>query len=350
MSVVDIVIAVHDPSRAIERAVDSVLRNDIDARAIVVAHNIDPAVIRSRLSGRENVSVIACADGIASPSGPFNAGLDAATAEFIGVLGSDDELEAGALDAWVARARRDGADAVLARIRHASGARILTPPVRPGRRRRLDPVADRLAYRSAPLGILRRERFADLRFPPGLRTGEDLAFTLVTWFTGGAISLADAVPAYLVHDDAVERVTTVARPMTVDTASVDVLLDAAEEIGLTERARTSIGVKLLRQNLTSWVLLRPNTADWDAADDDALHACARRITDFAPHARPLLSQHDARVLDAALDGDGHRAATLAIGRSRPSAATLLTTRLRDSLRRDAPLRFAIATVLLRFGR
>lgn len=353
MSDVDVIIAVHDSTRPIRRAVESVLAGGANARALVVCHNISKAEIASALgqiAAHPSVVLLECADGIPSPSGPFNTGLDAATAEFIAVLGSDDELEAGALSAWVTRARADRADAVLARIRHASGARILTPPVRPGRRRRLDPIADRLAYRSAPLGILSRARFGHVRYPGGLRTGEDIAYTVRTWFSGARLSLADAAPAYLVHDDARVRVTTAPRPLSVDAAAVKAVMNDEFFDQLSQDARRSVIIKLLRQNLSSWVLLRPRTEDWSAKDNADLREITRELMDAAPSARGLLSRRDAAIVDAALAGDGPRAADLAVGRSRPSFTTLMTPRLRDALNRDAPLRFALATVLLRFGR
>lgn len=94
------------------------------------------------------------------------------------------------------RAAETGADAVLARIESADGTLTRTPPARPRRRHRLDPVRDRLAYRSAPLGLLRRatiERLG-LRFPTGLSTGEDLPFTTRLWTAGPVCRRPPPVP------------------------------------------------------------------------------------------------------------------------------------------------------------
>ncbi|WCI08606.1 hypothetical protein PJ267_21030 [Arthrobacter sp. OVS8] len=112
-------------------------------------------------------------DGIPSPAGPFNYGLEQATAEFVCILGSDDSLEPGALRQWLELARTHSSAMVIAPQRHAGGAPVRTPPVRVRRQFKLDPVKDRLSYRTAPLGLLRRSEIQrlGLEFSADLRTG-----------------------------------------------------------------------------------------------------------------------------------------------------------------------------------
>ena len=98
---VDLVIAVHTPTRPIARAVRSALSAGRSARVTVVCHNVDRADIAAVLDGLaddDRVRLIELRDGLFSPSGPFNAGLDAADATWVSIMGSDDELEPGALD------------------------------------------------------------------------------------------------------------------------------------------------------------------------------------------------------------------------------------------------------------
>ena len=164
---VDLVVAVHDLRRPIGRAVGSALANRVaSVRVTVVAHGLSPdALARSLgpLADDARVRTLAFSDGVSSPAGPFNAGITAATGRFVAIMGSDDELEAGAIDSWLDVADRTGSRAVIPRLRHASGRGVPTPPVRPGRTRGLDPVRDRLAYRTAPLGLLHREHSARSR-------------------------------------------------------------------------------------------------------------------------------------------------------------------------------------------
>ena len=79
----------------------------------------------------------------------------------------------------------------------------------------LDPVRDRLAYRTAPLGLLKRETVErlGLRFPEGLPTGEDQAFSARLWFEGRGLRYAAGAPRYVVGADAVTRVSTTPRPL-----------------------------------------------------------------------------------------------------------------------------------------
>ncbi|QNA91222.1 glycosyltransferase family 2 protein [Microbacterium sp. Se63.02b] len=138
----------------------------------VVCHNVDEAAIR-RAAGAaaEDVRVrfLELRDGVRSPAGPFNHGLDAAEGLYVAVMGSDDEVTAGAIDAWRRTAQQDASDMVVAPLRHAGGHRVPTPPTL--RRRDLRGRRDRLAYRTAPLGLIAVPRFGGLRFTPGVATG-----------------------------------------------------------------------------------------------------------------------------------------------------------------------------------
>ena len=103
-----IVIACHDSRRPLRRAVASVLRSR-RACALVVAHNLEAEVLRGvlgDLAGDPRVGVVELRDGIHSPAGPFNHGLALVGTPFGAVMGSDDVLEDGAVDAWLELARR----------------------------------------------------------------------------------------------------------------------------------------------------------------------------------------------------------------------------------------------------
>src|SRR5690606_29098886 len=124
----------------------------------VVCHNIDAAEISAAVpvAMRGFVRFLALSVGEPSPAGPFMFGIRAATAEYVSIMGSDDFLEPGALRAWVDLARRLDLTAFIPPERHSSGAKVATPPVRPWHTGLLDPVRDRVAYRTAPLGLIKR--------------------------------------------------------------------------------------------------------------------------------------------------------------------------------------------------
>lgn len=348
----DVVIAVHDPTRPIDRAVGSVLAaTAAPVRVTVVVHNTEPAPILERLTrfaDDPRLRTRQLRDGIPSPAGPFNAGLDAATADFRAVMGSDDELEPGAIDSWLAQADRQDARVVIARVRHAGGRPIPTPPTRPGRTTGLDPVRDRLSYRSAPLGLFAREPFGELRFPVGLPVGEDIPFVTRLWLSGEAIAYDRRGPAYVVHADAQSRTTTLIRPIDVEFQWLGALLGEQAFAQTTADRQSSVVVKLLRVHVFGAVLNRPDPASWTVADRRALAGIAARLVAAGHGIERVLSRRDRDLLDAILDPCVPVAVLLraAVRRRRFGApGTLVPRDLRRTLHREAGLRVAAASAL-----
>ena len=350
---VDVIVAVHDPARPVERAVGSALaaaRTGV-VRVRVVVHNTpaDPVARRlGRLAADPAVELLELHDGIPSPAGPFNAGLDAASASFTSVLGSDDELEPGAIDSWLATARRTGADAVIARLRHAGGRAVPTPPTRPVRRRLLDPVADRLSYRSAPLGLVSTDRYGDLRFTTGLPVGEDVAYVTRLWFSGGGTAYDRRGPAYLIHTDSAGRTTVAPRPFAEELAYLPIVLADPWFTALPARDREAIVVKFLRIHLFGAVTNRSDHSGWTPADRVALRDHAQLLIHAGSGIQRVLSRRDRALLDACLDIGTPTDVLLALAAQRrrfAHPASLLPRSLSDTLHREAPIRFSAASVL-----
>ena len=301
---VDVTIAVHSCTRPIARAVASILEHTkTPTRVTVVAHNVDPQLIRGNLgawAGDQRVRLLELRDGISSPAGPMNLGLAESTAAFVAVMGSDDEFEPGAIDSWCALQRSTGAGVVIAQVRHEGGGKELSPPTRPWRSRHLDAVKDRLSYRSAPLGLISRERFGTLRFVEGLRTGEDLPYVTRLWFSDAGIAFARTGPGYLVHADAGDRVTTEPRPVVQDFAFLDHIFGVPEFETFTADQRTALVLKLIRVHLFDAIVNRAGR-DWPAGERMALAAVARRMLEWADRPERMLSVIDHAVLDGILD-------------------------------------------------
>ncbi|MBL3699725.1 glycosyltransferase family 2 protein [Leucobacter luti] len=297
---VDVIVPVHTAARPIERAVASVVDGTVaPVRVLVVAHNVVPESIRAslgRLAGHPAVELLELADGIPSPAGPRNHGLDHATAQFFAFLDSDDTLAPGALDSWLALADDAAADAVLARIeRGTGGAADPLPPTRPGRERALHAVKDRLAYRSEPVGLISRARFPRLRFTPELLSGEDLAVSAELWFSGAAIAYDRSGPAYRFGDDAVDRVTANPRSLAADFAFLDAVSGSAWFRGLRRSERRVFGVKVFRLHFFDAVLARLHDRDGSgglAAHRAELAELVTRIERIAPGSLALLSRRD----------------------------------------------------------
>lgn len=351
--VVDVVIPVHTDRRPIARATASVLTTaTIATRVSVVCHNVAPAQIAKALgtwAEDPRVRLLHLKDGTPSPAGPLNTGLDAATGEFTAILGSDDEYEAGAIDAWVAVARRDTADVVIPPLRTTPGATTRSPPTRPFRMRNLDGVRDRLAYRTVQLGLVSRRRFGDIRMTAGLRTGEDVIQGASLWYSNARISLVRRSPGYLIHqDDDAGRTSTAPKPAAESLLFLDAVLASAFTSTLTPAQRESFAIKLLRTHVMD-ILGATLRAGAPSADLAALTVAVRRILALAPTATGILSRREARIVTE-LHGvapSERLAADYAVLTDYRRPANLLPASPSRVLHREAPLRFLAAIALMR---
>ncbi len=371
---VDVVIAVHDPRRRTERAVRSVLdgSGDVRVRVTVVCHDLPRAEVEASLTAEtladDRVRLLEHRDGIPSPSGPFTAGLEAATAPWVSIMGSDDRLSPGAVPHWLSVARDTGAEVVLAQVQ-LDGATVATPPTRvrpraalrrrPGqlevgvgvrRRSDLDLVRDRLSYRSAPLGLLSREAVerTGARLLPGAQVGEDVPF-VTRLFTGARVALAHRAP-YVVGTDADDRTTYVPRPVREQLVAVTALLDDPWLASRPARERTAVAVKLLRIHVFGAVLTRTDPSWWTPQERADLAAVTRRLLDAAGDAAGALSLADHDLLRALLDLDVPASTLIDLARARRrhgTPRTLLPRDWRRALDREAPLRFMVASLAAR---
>lgn len=355
---VEVVIAVHDPTRPLERAVSSVLGSPVNqgggVRVTVVCHNTDSTAIATTLSDRSRTAVrmLELNDGIRSAAGPFNLGLDAAEGEWVSIMGSDDFHEPGAIAAWLAMGEQHDLAAVIAPERHASGALVRTPPIRPFRPGRiLDPVKDRLAYRTAPIGLLRRETIdrLQIRLTPGLATGEDQGFTARLWFSGERIGFARSAPRYVVGDDARERTTLAPRPLADELQFIERLIESSWFAGRVLVERRALAVKLVRVHVFSAVSRWCEADAWTAADrlfaQRLLQAIGKRANGFD---RPL-SIADHRLLRALADPAVPLSTVAVLARRRRAfgtPGTLLTPDVRGLCAVEGPVRMMAASALL----
>ena len=353
--VAEIVIAVHSGGRRVDRAVNSVLTGtDVPVRVTVVAHNIaveelHPAV--QPLLSDPRVNVLTLNDGIASPAQPMNYGLDHAIAPWVGVMGSDDELEPGAVDGWVRLGEQTGAAAVIARVRRVGERPVPAPPVRLFRARCLDPVKDRLAYRSAPLGLMSTTKLGGLRFSPGLKVGSDIAFTARLWCSGDPIAFATRRAGYVVHDDADDRVTLAPKPLAVEFEFMEYLDEDGWLTSQPEPVRELWSVKLLRSHIFQAVANRTDASWWDEGSRHELAVLAERSIAFCPHAIELLSRADRAALDAILDPGSDTSVMIAAVKARSryrSLPAMLPRKMSKTFARQGPLRLLIASAAVRY--
>ncbi len=350
---VDVVIAVHTPERPIARAVRSVLDPGGEGvRLTVVCHNIGAEQIRAAVDAphRDRIRWLEHHDGKRRPAGPFNAGIEAATGEFVSIMGSDDTLQPGAVSSWYWLAKRSGAEAVIARLERG-GRAVPTPPTRPWRRTGLDGVKDRLCYRSAPLGLVSTATIArlGLRLDEAVATGDDVGFVTRLWFHA-AVAFDRRGPAYVIGEDATDRITYAPRPVAEELAFLTRLVRQHWFTRLELTQRRAAVVKFLRIHLFGAVYHRPEAQTWTPGERADLAAVARDLLQAAPGCEAVLSLADRALLDVILAGDGAASVLtgLAVARRRHGrVGTLLTRDPSHLLAREAPLRMMAASVLTR---
>jgi hypothetical protein len=223
-----------------------------------------------------------------------------------------------------------------------------TPLTRPFRHRRLDAVRDRLAYRTAPLGLLATDLIGDSALTTGLTTGEDIAFALRVWFSGARISFDRRGPGYLVHDEAdQQRVTTVVRAVADEFAFLPFVLDADWFIALPERMRRAIATKLLRNHVVPAILVRVAAGVLTEEERAAFAEIVERIRASASAPEAVLAVRDAQLLmQVTRDAESVRRAAEGYG-PLLSPRGLLPSTLTQLFAGDAPPRLLGAAVFAR---
>lgn len=353
---VDIVIPVHSTSRPLQRAVSSALRAASDAapgqcRVTVVAHHLASERVRSMLSAEQRavVHVVESEDRGSTAAVPRNEALRRTTARYISFLDSDDTLDPGAVTRWLGIAERRGSDLVMPFQHHENPRVDITPIVRPLRRSNLDPVKDRLGYRSSAFGLVRVDaaRQMGARFDETVRTGEDQSFVMALYAGSRRIDSAPGTPGYLVHADADARVSRQSLPIRDEVAAA---LDLTREpwfAGVPDELKRSYILKYIRVNFFPALEHAVRSGVWDADYARSASAVFGELTGYAPHVADQLSCADLRVARLLSPGTGERELLAALTERRRFATpdALLTERWTRVLGRQAPLRVIAASAV-----
>ena len=296
-----IVIPVHDSSRPLRRAVESVLRCDA-AGVIVVAHGLSAGDLDLPRSDR--IVLLETSEGEGLPGVAFNVGLDAATAPWVGIMGSDDWYEDGGIDAMLSRLATDHSDGILAPIRQAQAPTSSLKPVT-WRRTRLQAHRDRLFFRTAPLGLFRRELMQNPRYQMAdhVVAGIDQLSSVRLWTDGLNISYHPEDPAYVVGDDARQRVTLTPRPLSVQAAMWQELWDDEGVLALPPHVKQALADKVIRVHVFDTIGARVGTRSWVLEDFAWLSGLAIRISTVVPNWAAGLSRAQTAVFESLVRGD-----------------------------------------------
>lgn len=331
----EIIVRVHSLDRPVRRAVDSVLEYSRSG-VVVVSHGLAPESLD--LPDDPRVRVIEVTEKVGLPGVASNAGVTAVKAPFTGLLDSDDFYEPDAVRMLHERAGQDDADVVLAPLR-IGGVKQLLPLTL--RKTELKPRRDRLFYRTAPLGLVRTAllKDPDYRFEEAVRTGEDMRVTARLWTGGYRVSYHPKDPAYVVGDDAEQRVTTSRMNPSETFAAATMLLDEPWVGELPEADRESLVAKIFRIHLLGY-LSRTPAAEITSEDARVIGGLIRKGHRIAPKAHRAFVRGEQTLLHAFLRGD---TVAVADASSRwedglPLRDRTLPTNLPDILRKDSNIR------------
>lgn len=348
---VEVIIPCHSADRPLGRSVESALAQGGDARVTVVAHNLPISDLKAVVpsSAVPRVNWLHLNDGENSPAGPFMHGLDQSEANWVIRLDSDDWLETDAVVSWLRLSA--GFDAVIPRLQYDSGQIVRTPPQRSLPHRRRDAVKDRLYYRSAPLGLLRRAFLIDhgLGLDLGIRTGEDLRMSSLLW-SKGKVTTDLSGPAYIVGTAAGDRITGENVPLVEDFPPLLEAWKGGWASQLPSRQRQALATKYLRIHFFGAAYNRALARQWLPGDREALAEGIEVVLANAPGSERPLSIADRELLDALLDplADDEQVSDLAVARRRFGTwKTLVPRDLAYILDREAPPRFMAASAVMR---
>lgn len=289
-SVVDVVIPLHRADRDVDATIASAQSaiQGIPTKVFVVLHNLalddEP---RARLE--RGATLLSCDDGIPSPSGPRNTGLDAATAPYVFFLDSDDVLAPRCLRRLYDEATCSDTDVVLPSIRGRDGY-LGTPLATRGSQGPLDVVRHHLFLRSHVPALLHRATLLEhgIRYPEGVRTGQDFVLMAQLYATGSTAIAFDAV--YVMIEDGAERVSSTQLPVHEQLAAVRMVLTAPWTRELSPAERDALAHRVLSVNLAGGWRRKRRLGHRVSADDH------RELRDLAmalgPGARRLLSVRD----------------------------------------------------------
>jgi hypothetical protein len=269
-------------------------------------------------------------------------------------MGSDDTVDPGAYAAWLAIGDAHTSAAVVAAQRTTSSGRVPTPVVRPGRSRDLDPIRDGLAYRTAPLGLVRRTEIdrLGLRFTEGLASGEDQEFSARLWFGGGRIDYARSAGDYVIHDDQGDRMTQGRQDVPTLFGFATHLVGTAWFARQDPRVQEALVTKILRVHVVPSVTAREATGGWSEHDRLEASGTVATVVDAAPGALSCLSLAELAVVDALLDvtcPTEELVESAGAARRFGWPRTLVTRNPWHLLRPDAPLRWIVSSAAMKLS-
>ncbi|WP_283138747.1 glycosyltransferase family 2 protein [Rhizohabitans arisaemae] len=199
---VSVIVAVYNVEDFLGECLDSVLgqsigRGNLELIAVNDGSTDGSAAILDDYATKNPEVTVIHQPNSGGPGAPRNVALDRARGDYVFFLDSDDYLGSEALERMVAMAERNGSDVVLGKMVGTGGRQVPESMFRQSRDK-ADLYRHNVYNTLSPTKLYRRaliERLG-LRFPEGLRTGEDQPFTALVYFNAEAISVVADYDCY----------------------------------------------------------------------------------------------------------------------------------------------------------
>ncbi|MDY5584314.1 MAG: hypothetical protein SPG61_00790 [Arcanobacterium sp.] len=293
---IEFVIRFHNLERQplLTRAVESVLTDD-SAGIILVAHNIDPDKII--LPKTPRIKIVSLEGEAGLPGAASAAGYKALSAQWAGLLDSDDYFMPNAIATMRTRLQETKADALIAPL-HKEGKRnpVHLPTIRTSN---LDVVKDKLFYRTAPFGIFRSTFLKDsAEFGRQFHTGEDIPIMAYIYTQAQNIAYFWNDPAYVLGNSATDRITDLLlSDAKVIVQSYNQIWDIPFIADLDSKIKHALAVKLLRINILPLV-----EKAQDSPEVLTEYAqCVEKILNVDSRAMRSLTWHQQQLIKALLE-------------------------------------------------
>ncbi len=280
MLLAQVVVPVHSVGSRYLRAVDSVLRSP-GVGVVVVAHGLSGSELN--LPADERVTLIEIADGVGKPGAAINAGVRAASAPYLGIMGPDDWYEDGALEKMLNHLSEDGGDGVLSPLRYDYSLRAEVNPIN-ARTRKLRACEDGLFFRTAPLGLFQRELLQSPRyaFDESTRSGEGLLASARLWTDDLSISHYGYDPAHVVGSGAKSPATLAPGPLSERIRAWRTIWERNKLASLSLKQRQGLADATFQVGILPLLQAQPQAEQWSDGDTWLLTDLVRVMKVAAP--------------------------------------------------------------------
>ncbi|MFC7878050.1 glycosyltransferase [Isoptericola sp. NPDC057391] len=340
---VSVVVPVHDAAATVEDALRSAFEQTLSPEQVEIVavddgSSDDSLAILRRLAKQHPRMQVLTQPASGTAAAPRNAGIDVATGEYLFFLDADDLLTPAALEKLTDAAEQLEADVVLGKMEGFAGRTNVPQRVFRTTTVDADMVEDVMMSALGPTKLFRTSHVKSqgLRFPAGLRHGEDQAFVVEAELTARRmVVLADAV-YYRVRGHEKRPGTPIAAQIEIRLLKTRVVAGAIERHTEPGDRRDALLPRPFGDRALEGVFRRPYLALDDAARAELLDRVADEFGHlWTPGLRARVHEHARPLYDLVFRRDAANVTAL-VRHSGGNVRLLPVVPGPDGFRLDAP--------------